>query len=403
MKKFQAFLPLMLLALVAGFSPGAQAAVANDAEVITVRQTCGTTDNCFSSLADAAAWIHAIRHPSASSPLLVDVGPGEFSGFYCAAHGNITVRGSGIGNTRIVPTPGDSTAIRVENCTRLRFEDISIIGVSSGIEWTGGGDSSYVNVELVADGDNVTRAWVDVCDASGVPSRHNFFASTVRSSGTFYNFGYYTECAETWFFGSEIIAIAKAPVGPHVLANGAVRVIGARAQIQAYGSSLRALAGDADVFWTTGPATGLAGAMVQDGGAFHMHGGILTASAAGAAGNNDAATIIASGDALVHVIDTAFNPTASGSGVAHRIQSVGDNRIRSPFLWFSGTNPPAGNNTGGGISSLDGADMFIETDCDASGNCEGAGTETHVMIYNSTCTAAGPWFDSTTGRCRGTP
>ena len=54
------------------------------------------------------------------------------------------------------------------------------------------------------------------------------------------------------------------------------------------------------------------------------------------------------------------------------------------------------------MSSEDGSDLFVERDCEAAGNCNGGGTETHLMVYDAEC-GASPWFDTTTGQCRNQP
>lgn len=50
------------------------------------------------------------------------------------------------------------------------------------------------------------------------------------------------------------------------------------------------------------------------------------------------------------------------------------------------------------MTSLHGADLFVETDCNTAGNCNGAGSETHLMVYNISCSP--PWFDTTRVACR---
>lgn len=50
-----------------------------------------------------------------------------------------------------------------------------------------------------------------------------------------------------------------------------------------------------------------------------------------------------------------------------------------------------------------GQDMFVETDCSSTGDCEGtgSGTEPHLMIYAETeCGTTDPWFDVGLSECR---
>jgi len=69
-------------------------------------------------------------------------------------------------------------------------------------------------------------------------------------------------------------------------------------------------------------------------------------------------------------------------------------------VWPTGSLPPNATGETGGAQSETGQDMFVETDCGSGGDCSGGGSETHLMIYNSSCSTAGPWFDVVTGACR---
>ena len=75
--------------------------------------------------------------------------------------------------------------------------------------------------------------------------------------------------------------------------------------------------------------------------------------------------------------------------------------IQAPFLWQSGSMPPAGTTEATTLWVEDGRDLYVETDCNADGNCAG-GTESHLMVSNPTlCISPGdPWLDTVTGRCR---
>ena len=44
--------------------------------------------------------------------------------------------------------------------------------------------------------------------------------------------------------------------------------------------------------------------------------------------------------------------------------------------------------------------MYVEIDCDADGDCDGGGTQAHIMVYNAVECPTERWFDTTTGRCR---
>lgn len=69
--------------------------------------------------------------------------------------------------------------------------------------------------------------------------------------------------------------------------------------------------------------------------------------------------------------------------------------VGAPFQWPANIVPPSDN-----FASDAGQDTYVETDCSNNGASSG-GTEPHLMIYSAACATEGPWFDSTTGRCRG--
>jgi hypothetical protein len=99
---------------------GAFAAVDIDAAIVKLRTSCqeaGTTlNNCFTDLPALNAWIWDTRTPtpSATSPLLIEIGPGTFSGsFSCENKGYVTLRGSGIGKTIIQNGSGPIVSLRL--------------------------------------------------------------------------------------------------------------------------------------------------------------------------------------------------------------------------------------------------------------------------------------------------
>src|SRR5688572_15095798 len=94
--------------LLASAQPTASAAVVYARSRQTESGTpCATLGpNCFTftvstgqwspqSLWDTDGWIWTTWMPSAASPLLVDIGPGEFDEFACVNAGNVTLRGAG--------------------------------------------------------------------------------------------------------------------------------------------------------------------------------------------------------------------------------------------------------------------------------------------------------------------
>lgn len=125
-----------------------------------------------------------------------------------------------------------------------------------------------------------------------------------------------------------------------------------------------------------------------------MHGGIISISAPNANQVNGIHMWRGtSPGSLAHTPGTAFvlNTGATTTPVRLRDDSAGNGEIQSPFLWQSGANPPHASNKVNVLLSQDGQDVFVETDCDATGNCASGGTQPHTLIYaEGECGAANP-------------
>ena len=363
-------------------------------DAIHLRKDCAATNpdlkNCADNMVEMLGWVWGTRNPSSTSPLMIDIGPGEYADFNCRSGGYVTIRGSGRENTVInnsAPTINGGAAVLVNSCTKLAFQDLTINGDDFGIQWWNGGSSTYTNVR-VAGG---RFGWWDYAPFGG-KSLHYWFSSKVESSGDFneaaalFNYG-----AEHWFYGGEITFIANNLGGR----SGAV-VLGNTGNntpdVHIFGTAVRAIA-------PPGVALGLPliGVLVQKG-AFHMHGGIINVNASAAADTSLDAFAISNmaigSQRAVHTNETAFLVNAKGAGSAKRIAGRPGN-VGSPYLWSAGANPPSA------ISVKSGSDQFVENDCSVGGNCNGGGVETHLMIANpAKCGDVDPWFDTQIGQCR---
>ena len=116
--------------------------------------------------------------------------------------------------------------------------------------------------------------------------------------------------------------------------------------------------------------------------------------------------ILTGGNAIIHTVGSAMRVTSTTGGLGLRIFPFGGTpKIESPMIWFAGTDAPRtdpNDPNSDYVSSISGADMFVETDCDMNG-CDGvaAGEQRpHLMVYSNNCSAGGPWFDSVRGVCR---
>ena len=367
-----------------------------NAAVVLLRTDCGPSgsqlENCFETMASLAdtttGWIWATRNPSASAPLLVDVGPGQFGSFDCNGGSHVSVKGAGREHTILRST----FAVDVVDCDQLAFIDIGLHGERYAINWIGLGEASWSNVDALGLGlDGIaTVAWNDAGCLPGTKSLHYFHGSRLRTVGArpVIVSVFFSSCAETWFFGGEIFMNLTGTTNyAHTL-----HLFG-EADFRAFGTAIRTRLDPAGVV-NIGSMVGI---QTQSNATFHAHGSIINTSANLGAGDVDAVGVRNAGLGLIHTPGTAFVVKAAGNGEAIRVEGSGP--TESPFFWFAKNDPPAGPTSA--LRSSNGQDIFVETDCDSSGNCNGAGNETHLMVYNDQlCASTNPWFDTVTGACR---
>jgi hypothetical protein len=378
-------------------------------EIAFLREDCGSLSPCYTTSSALLSWLWGTRNPTANDPVTVDIGPGTFGPLSCQDDGHVTFRGAGRSHT-VIESTGSTPAVSLDDCDGVDFQDLKVKGNEIAFDWLGAGKTTITDVHVVAGG-STTRSygWIDNTCGAGAEIywygvRMDVEATAPTTWGDL-NSGLYAFCAEHWVFGSEITVSGSAntPSQARILSvyvpGGDVRLFGSVVRAQSAGATSTTWVGQT----ITGGAAlfpGFAGVWVGANGNAHVHGGLIRADASTSTGNQNAYgvyTFQATGflTGFAHVVETAFVVSASGSGTATRLNSVGTSVIESPYQWPAGAAPPA-------IASAHGADQFVETDCDGSGDCDAAGTETHLMIYNTSCTADGPWFDVVTGVCRGT-
>jgi hypothetical protein len=423
---------LILASVLPGVSQSSINIANNTTDVVHLRTDCTGIANCATTMHELLDWTWDTRQPSASNPLLVDIGPGEFlihqqyilpnsnilntPRSLCKDNGFVTFRGAGR-DTTVIGGVGKSVGLSfdvgtrypstmsIANCENLTFEDMTIRSglaidgieetAGNGILWTGGGSSVWTNVGVEAAG----YGWIDVCDASGDVGEHKWFASSIKSGpGGYYNVGYASMCGDNSFYGGEIIAKKDGilPTSGTLLGAAAVSNNG---NIAIYGALVRAInpADGAAQFGTYSSSSVFSahgGLLSKDGGTIHMHGGIVSVRSESNL-NSSVYGLVVDGTGTIHTPDTAFGLKASGTGQVTRIVDISTN-AKSPFQWPPSATPPA-------INSLTGSDTFIETDCAADGNCDsGTNTHPHLMIHDQSCNNGNdPWFNSTLGACRG--
>lgn len=351
------------------------AAVDTNATVVQLRKSCheenGTVliSNCFTDLPTLNSWIWNTRNPqpSAASPLLVEIGPGVFTGqFTCTNKGYVTLRGAGMGNSIIENAP---SPIATTNCENLTFSHMTLRNTAGVFATqTLGGSSFWDNVEV----DALGYAWIDspTYECVGV-GKHYWLNSRIvaRTSFTFTK-GYYNACDESWFLGSEITAIGTeySPSVVPVFAHGG--------EVHVYGSVIRAVT-------NTNVVVGeLVAAQSINNAKIHIHGtGIDVISPAA----NNIVALRANNTSEIHVNVSSYNLSTGTGGSVKRINKNGEGHIHAPYLWEHIPNPAVIPN----FTSETGADMTTITNT--------PGNHPHLVIYDSGCTSS--WFDTTTNAC----
>ncbi len=368
MKNRARVVSLMLSGMALVYGPVSQAATDVDASAVTLKTSCMENGvqvaNCFEDLNSLNSWIWNTRNPtpSASSPLLVQIGPGVFIGnFTCNNQGFVTLSGSGMRNTVLSAA---SSPISTFHCDNMVFKDMTLKNTGNlfGVRNLGG-STFWSNIEIEGFG----YAWFDSpssCPGTGV---HYWFNSRILAAKSAANSAtaYFNGCDESWFFGSEITA--RGTVGsstPLVAVGGEVHV---------YGSVIRAVpeAGAAMTKVTAVTAT--------SGAEIHIHGtGIDTIS------DQDitVTALDASNGGVIHANQSSYVLKTGSGGEAVRIRNTGG-RVMAPYQWENGAVPPA-------ITSVTGADSAIIS--------ETADGHPHLVIYDSSC--ASGWYDSTARACQ---
>jgi len=405
MKPFRNFLTF-IGCLVTGFlaiTSSAWAIVDNNAAVVKLRyddpaksddgcQEGGVVlHNCFTTGVNLRTWITQTRKPAVSGPLLVDIGPGTFTGFGNGLNPcNISFRGSGRQKTILDRGTSAYAFSGVVSCntdfSNLTFRSIGGLG---GINLNGGGQ-------------NVTTTWTDVeinstaygwTEGNCSTAKHYWFNSRITTRTGFGIARAYSSCSENWFFGSEITAIGtQGESASEVFAIGLDGAVPNETHV--YGSVIRAIAEPGVILPTAVPGgktvQGLVAVSVGAGSSLHIHGtGIDAVSAEG----NHIAVLGAGGiGAELHVNASAYNLRTGGGGSITRILNPNNQgHVHAPYLWEHVPNTDGdGNTVDTNFNSIHGADQTTVTV---------SGGHPHPAIYSSACPANARWFDTVDKIC----
>jgi hypothetical protein len=354
--------------------------------------------DCFESVSALQAYVWGTGAPStggidpdAGDPLIVEIGPGTFSGHLtCEDNGWVTFRGAGRDRSEISYN-GFVGAFYATDCHEVAFQDLAIRHTTNiGVTVIGASTTTWTDVDITGS----FAGWYDQgCggSATAAPAGEHFFWG-VKFEGEVNAF--FAECARSWIFGSDLVA---RPVDAPTNNNAAIIAvrIAHRAEVNVFGSNVEATMASTSSNVITdayGIWVGSNGNNVSTGyGAFEMHGGRIRVDASNLAGVDAVGMNVfdsGTGDASARVLEDGFELKEGSGATATRL--MGDGSIASPFLLPSGTAAPA-------TVSLTGQDLFVDTDC-ATAGCNSTGTEPHLLIYSSTCTSK--WFDVVTGACK---
>jgi len=366
----------------------------DNAQTVTLKLSCSAENNCFSEISSLNDWLAIIRQPNEQSPLLIEVGAGEFSGtFKCTNLSHITIRGSGrtnstiSGNKNFIPgglifAPG----IVLNNCSSLNISNLKIKGEYGAVWWEGSGETSWTDIDLEGAG----RGWYSKAPCDESTTKHSWFNSRLISTPYLSsNVTYTAACGETWLYNSELSAKSHSP-------DSIDWSWGVMQALWAIGGKTRVLGGALRTEVTIPPQASIASignelleiVRVDHDAIVHIS---ATAIEFDSTVDTPLYALVTTGNGKLHASNSSYELHHPNS-IAHRLDQRGG-EIIAPHHWGASTVPPT-------IVSITGKDQFIETDCAAEG-CQNPGNETHLMIYNTSCATDGPWFDSTTMRCRG--
>ncbi|MEM7409953.1 MAG: hypothetical protein AAF430_06955 [Myxococcota bacterium] len=243
-------LSVVTLSFLGAGHAGAQGCLPNcslTASEYLVREDCSGLNagqNCFESLADltgvwtsiqdtptypnvcsgcSTGWLWSDRAPSESDPVTVDIGPGDFETMVCpentsgALFGHVHFKGSGIEVTRVGVAAGalERNGINMRGCEGIHVSDLTAIGHTTGVLWTGKGDGVWdrVNMLAVNEGNKYISGWTDNCDEFGSSDLSYHVLHGVTSAAYLEDtfaasspVGYSANCSKTWFDDGSIIS-----------------------------------------------------------------------------------------------------------------------------------------------------------------------------------------------------
>lgn len=371
------------------FSVSANATVDNQAQTVQLKTSCtvngAVVDNCFETTHTLRNWMRDTRHPNASSPLEVKMGPGKFGrlGMTCdpanGYTGHVSFNGAGPDQSSFVFGASGNPpfgVLTIKNCTGMGFNNLKVSSGNAGfaygyIEWQGGGTSRWNNVDVIVS----ARGWEE-SDCAVTKGQHYWFGSRYTTHVVVgIGKGYRATCDDSWFYGSEITFTTErlGTFGGNN-SNGEFTTLSAAngTEIHVYGSAIRALSP------FSASTTGTMTAVVSSGGSkVHLHG---TGIDVVVMDNKNAVALSAGSGGVIHANQSSYFMSAPAGSVTRIVNNGGI--VRAPYLWEEGETPP-------NIITATGADTAVITATEDG--------QPHTVISSQNCTSG--WFDTVTALC----
>lgn len=396
---------ILFLICTTAFTLQSKAAInspATDASIVELRISCLDTTNeipnCFDNTSDLENWMNNIR---TSSSLLVNIGPGTFIKTNASTAGsvavlscrsnNITLKGAGTQHTILKADAANNLAITAgisidSGCNNFSAQDLTASGWIQGAIVTNlSSHTSWKNILM----EGGTYGWLEPATTScpSMIGKHTWHSSRIVGLGTAFggSITYNAMCAESWFFATEITALNIN--NPPSSNNDSSFALEARnAEVHLYGSNARLIVNSGvDV-------DGATLIRAVNNGNVHIHGSGLDIIHDG---SGAVSYLEADASSRIHASSNGFSVHNAGTGQVARFAGTGT--IEAPYQWGQNTVPPA-------ITSRNGADTYVETDCQNFGDCSSGGNFPHLMIYRTECSGnsinQGPWYDTVTNACR---
>jgi hypothetical protein len=359
-------------------------------------------DTCHETVSAALTWLLAYDTPSASNPGVMDIGAGDFGSVLCVggAFSHVTFRGVSRTSTSI-------SGVGAQDCNGLAFERLAVkSAIAAAVAWTGTGTSTWNQVDIIS-----PKPWVDSSCHSSTATRHSM-RSVRWIGGVPSDYGARIQCGSIDFSLGEIRMFGQGtPPSGSAGSRYAIDVAG-RGRLSITKSAVRVGPGSwaSSTNWNNGVVAftiGRAFGSVPAGTPIlELTDSVVNVDMSGLTRSNATAIETVGTHAAVSTSTTGF-VLARGSApqgsdpLPARLSIGGSHAVNSKYLWPAASAPPA-------IRTADGADRFVETDCDhddANGSCSG-GTPVarHLMEYRSAeCGTTDPWYDVVRKACRERP